>query len=59
MRLALSWICYWLGDAISRVMDYWPSEHCHPYVLYNRLMEWSSDLQGAGPNGPWSAISED
>lgn len=51
--VALSWICYGLGDLVSRVMGYWPGERGHPYPIYNRLMQRSEQLQDGDPRGPW------
>lgn len=55
MRWTLSWICYWLGDAVSRVMNLsdWLGGTLYP--IYNRLMIWSNRLQGDGP-GPWEGV---
>jgi len=40
MKLALSWICYYIGDFISITFMRWGLG----YPAYNRLMTWSSDL---------------
>lgn len=53
IRVGLSWTLYWTGDLVSRVMDYWPWERCHPYRLYSWLMGVACDLQGDDPRGPW------
>ena len=52
MRWALSWVLYRLGDAVSRPMERWELYRLYP--IYNRLMCWSDDVQGAGP-GPWKS----
>ena len=48
----VSWTLYWLGDAVSRVMNidsmWWL------YSVYNRLMTWSLQVQDwAGNTTPW------
>jgi hypothetical protein len=40
MRLALSWIFYYLGDIVSRTI----LRHGYGYGLYKTLMLWSVDL---------------
>lgn len=52
-RVILSWAFYWTGDLVSRGMDYWPWERCHPYRFYNWLMGVACTLQGDDPRGPW------
>ena len=52
-RIALSWVFYWTGDLVSRVVHYWPWESFHPYWIYNWLMGVASDLQGDDARGPW------
>lgn len=54
IRTQLSWVCYFLGDKWER----WTENNLQqwfgwPYHVYNRLMIWSSDLQGKDPAGPW------
>lgn len=54
LRLALSLLCYWLGDASCHVCD--ALAWCHapdwafhiPLGLYQRFMRWSSDLDKEG-----------
>lgn len=61
MRWALSWGLYWAGDAISRLLalvpdlDYllWEWAAGALYRPYNRLMVWSSQVQGETDQGPW------
>lgn len=49
----LSWFCFILGDAVSRLMNvfdwaWWL------YPVYNRLMSTSTDIQTwGGGHGPW------
>jgi len=44
MKLAIAWICYWIGDFISiTIMRYG-----YGYSLYNKLMLLSSDLDDNG-----------
>ncbi len=56
-RVLLSWICYWAGDAVSRV-DRAPAWEHWGYPTYNRLMTWADDLQGNDPRCPWSPSAE-
>ena len=52
MRWALSWVLYWIGDAVSRVML--RGDWLWPYRLYNWLMCKSAYVQGLVTNpGPW------
>jgi len=44
MKLALSWICYWIGDLISITL----MRYGYGYSLYNKLMLLSSDLDDKG-----------
>lgn len=52
VRIALSWLCYWLGDLVSRPMDRW-NIYRHLYPIYDKLMCWAYVLQGDDPRGPW------
>jgi len=54
MRKILAYALLWMGDAVSRVMDYWPCDFMHPYKLYNMLMDLSHKVQGDRP-GPWQS----
>ena len=56
MRILLSYACYWMGDAVSRLPDAWFSVWD---PAYNRLMLWSSNLQCDDPRGPWLRVIED
>lgn len=56
MRYFLANALYWMGHAVSLVMDYWPWETAHPYYLYNRLMVGSVRVQGDA-DGPWMRIN--
>jgi hypothetical protein len=47
LRIALAWVLYGLGDAVSRMPRY-------PYSVYRWLMLTSCDLQGPSGRGPWS-----
>lgn len=48
----VSWSCFWIGDSISRMMDYFDWGWFYP--AYNRLMHWSIDIQEWSEcNGPW------
>jgi hypothetical protein len=44
MKLALAWICYWIGDLISITL----MRYGYGYSLYNKLMLLSSDLDDKG-----------
>ena len=44
MKLALSWICYHIGNIISLTLMRWGLG----YPTYNRLMIWSSALDRDG-----------
>jgi hypothetical protein len=52
MRWFVSWTLFWVGDALSRVMNLGWGPLGRLYPLYNRLMGWSSAIQGSG-RGPW------
>ena len=40
MKLALSWICYQIGDLISLTL----MKFGYAYSIYNKFMIWSSEL---------------
>jgi len=44
MKLALSWLCYQMGDLISVTLMRWG----YAYSIYNKLMIWSSALDEHG-----------
>lgn len=46
MRFVLSYICYGLGDLISRTTMFWANGF--GYGLYRKLMLWSVDLDREG-----------
>lgn len=49
----VSWTLYWLGDAVSRPMN-WFEWAWWLYPVYNKLMLWSSSVQDwNGGCGPW------
>ncbi len=52
MKLTLSWMFYYLGDGVSRIMNL-ADRLGVLYPLYNWLMMKSVKLQGDDPNGPW------
>lgn len=59
IRIVLSWICYWVGDAISRTIEpFFGKWFEWPYRVYSKFMVWSFDLQGDDPRGPWSVKPE-
>ena len=51
MRFVAAWLLYGLGTAALAVGL--------PYRSYNRLMLWSSDVQGPGEAGPWGKELDD
>jgi hypothetical protein len=54
MRIFASWICFWGGDFVIRMVEpIFGRWFEWPYGLYNRLMIWSADLQDGSPDGPW------
>jgi hypothetical protein len=60
MRFIASWVLYWLGCAACWVMHVW-DEYVGIgtfYPVYNRLMGWSSIVQGPSDNGPWEHVVE-
>jgi hypothetical protein len=44
MKLALSWICYQIGDLISLTL----MRFGYAYSVYNKMMIWSSALDEHG-----------
>ncbi len=51
IRLWASWTCYAMGHAASRcIINRWFG---WPYLIENRFMNWSVDLQGESERGPW------
>ena len=56
MKWALSWLCYWLGDLVSKPMNVFDTSWLYP--VNHRLMCWSDDLQG-DDRGPWQPVIED
>lgn len=58
MKKVLAYILFYLGDFVSKFMNYWPSERFHPYNLYNFLMSASVRLQG-NAKGPWEEVERD
>ena len=57
LRAAASYSLYWLGHVVSR-LDRFDSERLTAlwYPVYNRLMNWSANIQGASDLGPWAAV---
>lgn len=53
MRWALAWLLFCVGHVVSRPMNWFDWGWLYP--AYNRLMVWSSDIQGSGP-GPWEDV---
>ncbi len=52
----LSWTLYWLGDIVSKPMN-WFEWAWWLYPVYNRLMGWSLRVQDwAGNQGPWKKV---
>ncbi len=66
VRPISAWALYLVGDLIWRVFDHelrigrvtvWGGMYGPICQTYNRLMTWSSDVQGDG-DGPWSLVCE-
>lgn len=56
IRWLAAWALYLAGRALCWAFDGdRGSLHLPFYRVYNRMMRWSADIQGPGPNGPWSA----
>lgn len=59
MRWLVSWVLFWMGDAVSRVLHLLPDDTEWPsdllYSIYNKLMVRSSRIQGDGA-GPWKDV---
>ena len=55
MRFLASYTMYWLGRSVWLFMQIFD----RGYPLYNRLMIWSSEIQGDGPAGPWKASNKE
>lgn len=48
----VSWSLYWSGDLVSRAMHF--DSMWWLYPMYNRLMQWSSQVQDWADNDtPW------
>ena len=57
MRYLLSWLLFLIGDLLSKPMNTF--ECCDwLYHPYNKLMIWSSDIQGKGA-GPWKDVDDE
>ncbi len=55
MNIALSWVLYWIGHAITRTIEPVLGHRFEwPYRIYNWVMVTSADLQGDDRRGPWS-----
>jgi len=59
----LSWVLYWVGDVLSRIMNLSPGEYggCglhRLYTPYNWCMTRSADIQDWGmiKAGPWHNV---
>lgn len=51
MGWLVSWALYWLGHAVSRVMNW--ADAGWPYPAYRWLMLASVDVRDWGGAGPW------
>ena len=48
----ITWLFFWMGDLISRIMHYFDWGLLYP--VYNKLMWWSVEIQEwANVKGPW------
>lgn len=54
VRKYLAWLLYYAGALVWKIDSKLTLYGC-VYPLYNRLMTWSSSVQGPSDNGPWSA----
>jgi hypothetical protein len=52
MRWLASWVLLGIGHATSKLPGGWW------YPFYNKVMGWSSQVQGKGP-GPWKDAPKD
>lgn len=59
LRVALSWVLYWMGRAVSRLDNTIQSERFCLYRPYNKLMLASADVQGDDTRGPWKTVLEE
>lgn len=57
VRWAVAWILFWAGHIVSRPMNVWRLAFVL-YPIYNRLMGWSSEIQGPGDFGPWQHVGK-
>lgn len=52
-----TWLFFWTGDVISRIMNYLDWSWMYP--AYNNLMWWSVEIQEwADVKGPWRVPNE-
>jgi hypothetical protein len=58
LKIGFAWICYWAGDLVSRTAMRFFGRFEWPHMIYNRLMQWSTELQGEDQRGPWSANAD-
>lgn len=58
-RVWLAWLCYWIGDAVSRPLHWGGDTWINAVTVnlcwrpYQKFMQWSHDLQGDDARGPW------
>lgn len=57
MRWSIAWLLYGLGCAVQILVESWLGHRYEwPYVVYNKILLASDDIQGDGP-GPWKPAS--
>jgi len=56
LRTFLAWVCYWAGDLTYRIHEQLLPEADSMAWGYQRLMRWSSKLQGKSTCGPWRDV---
>ena len=54
VKVWLAWTCFWIGHWFSIPMRYWDWTAYVCMSPYQKLMRWSSVLQGDSKDGPWA-----
>lgn len=55
-RSAASWAFYVAGSGVSRLLGRRAFRGLYP--VYDRLMNWSWNLQGSRKKGPWAGVAD-
>lgn len=53
LKFAISWIFYYGGHLMSFPMQWGRIGNAIFFHPYQKMMAWSSDIQGDTNNGPW------